>query len=98
MPDLDAAWLSRVQFAFTIGFHILFPTLTIGLGGFLVLLGGLWLKTPEIAPTRRFTFRHAGYHLRVGSLTPDGRDGRPGSAGRGRAVRPAGRAREDGAT
>jgi cytochrome bd ubiquinol oxidase subunit I len=39
--------LSRLQFAFTIAFHILFPTLTIGLGAFLVLIEGLWLKTGD---------------------------------------------------
>ncbi|MDO9127235.1 MAG: cytochrome ubiquinol oxidase subunit I, partial [Parvibaculum sp.] len=36
MPPIDAEILARLQFAFTIAFHILFPTLTIGLGGFLV--------------------------------------------------------------
>jgi cytochrome d ubiquinol oxidase subunit I len=45
--EFDAAILSRIQFAFTIGFHILFPTLTIGLGAFLVLVEGLWLATGD---------------------------------------------------
>ena len=45
--EFDAALFSRLQFAFTIGFHILFPTLTIGLGGFLVLVEALWLKTGD---------------------------------------------------
>lgn len=40
---LDLAILSRVQFAFTIGFHIIWPTLTIGLGLFLFILESLWL-------------------------------------------------------
>ncbi|MGH6913254.1 MAG: cytochrome ubiquinol oxidase subunit I, partial [Geminicoccales bacterium] len=35
--------LSRIQFAFTIGFHILFPTLTIGLASFLAVLEARWL-------------------------------------------------------
>ena len=39
--EFDAVLLSRLQFAFTIAFHILFPTLTIGLGAFLVLIEGL---------------------------------------------------------
>jgi len=43
--DLDATTLARIQFGFTIGFHILFPTLTIGLGVFLVGVEALWLKT-----------------------------------------------------
>jgi cytochrome d ubiquinol oxidase subunit I len=43
--DLDATTLARIQFGFTIAFHILFPTLTIGLGVFLVGVEALWLKT-----------------------------------------------------
>ena len=35
---MDALWLSRLQFAFTIMFHYLFPPLTIGLGAMLVTL------------------------------------------------------------
>lgn len=37
--------LSRIQFGFTIGFHILFPTLNLGLALFLVIMEGFWLKT-----------------------------------------------------
>lgn len=44
---LDLAILSRLQFAFTIGFHILWPTLTIGLGLFILILETLWLKTQD---------------------------------------------------
>lgn len=43
--DLDLVFLSRVQFALTIMFHYLFPPLTIGLGGLLVMLEGMYLKT-----------------------------------------------------
>ncbi|OYX35109.1 MAG: cytochrome ubiquinol oxidase subunit I [Caulobacterales bacterium 32-69-10] len=43
--DLDALILSRLQFAFTIAFHILFPSFTIGLASFLAVLEGLWLAT-----------------------------------------------------
>ncbi len=45
--DVDPILLSRLQFAFTIAFHILFPTLTIGLACFLALVEGLWLKTRD---------------------------------------------------
>ena len=45
--DIDTVLLSRLQFAFTIAFHILFPTLTIGLACFLALVEGLWLKTKD---------------------------------------------------
>lgn len=44
---LSSVILSRIQFGFTIGFHILFPTLNIGLAIFICLLEGLWLKTKQ---------------------------------------------------
>lgn len=43
--DLDPLILSRIQFAFTISFHIIFPALTIGLSSWLTVLEGLWLIT-----------------------------------------------------
>jgi cytochrome d ubiquinol oxidase subunit I len=43
----DPTILSRLQFALTAMFHILWPVLTIGLALFLVLLEGLWLRTGE---------------------------------------------------
>ena len=45
--ELDPIILSRIQFAFTVTFHIIFPSLTIGLAAFLVVLEGLWLKTRD---------------------------------------------------
>ena len=45
--DVDTILLSRLQFAFTIAFHILFPTLTIGLACYLAVIEGLWLKTRD---------------------------------------------------
>lgn len=39
--------LARVQFAFTVSFHFLFPAFTIGLASYLAVLEGLWLKTGE---------------------------------------------------
>ncbi|MGQ0698499.1 MAG: cytochrome ubiquinol oxidase subunit I [Panacagrimonas sp.] len=42
---MDALMLSRIQFGFTIGFHILFPTLTIGLAWFLVFFESAWRRT-----------------------------------------------------
>lgn len=41
---MDALLLSRLQFAFTIGYHILFPTLTMGLALYLVYLEAQWLR------------------------------------------------------
>lgn len=43
--DFDALLLSRIQFAFTIAFHIIFPSFTIGLASYLAVLEGLWLTT-----------------------------------------------------
>ena len=42
---MDPVVLARLQFAFTIGFHILWPTFTIGLACFIALLSGLWWRT-----------------------------------------------------
>lgn len=42
---ISVEMLSRLQFAFTISFHILFPAFSIGLSIFLVVMEGLWLKT-----------------------------------------------------
>lgn len=43
--ELDAAILSRIQFAFTVSFHIIFPAVTIGLATAIAIWEGLWLKT-----------------------------------------------------
>ena len=42
---LDTITLSRLQFAFTIGYHILWPAYSIGIAGFIVLLNAIWLLT-----------------------------------------------------
>lgn len=51
MFGLDAFHLARIQFAFTVSFHIIFPAITIGLASYLAVLEGLWLKTKN--PTWR---------------------------------------------
>jgi cytochrome d ubiquinol oxidase subunit I len=45
MDAYDALTLARLQFAFTISFHIVFPAFTIGLASYLAVLEGLWLYT-----------------------------------------------------
>ena len=45
MNSLDPVLLARIQFAFTIAFHIIFPAFTIGLASWLAVVEGLWLKT-----------------------------------------------------
>ncbi|HEM8800474.1 TPA: cyanide-insensitive cytochrome bd quinol oxidase subunit I, partial [Klebsiella michiganensis] len=47
MFGLEAIDLARIQFAFTVSFHIIFPAITIGLASYLAVLEGLWLKTNE---------------------------------------------------
>ena len=39
---LAAVDLARMQFAFTVGFHIIFPAFSIGLASYLAVLDGLW--------------------------------------------------------
>lgn len=45
MLDLDPVLLARIQFAFTVSFHIIFPAFTIGLASWLAVLEWRWLKT-----------------------------------------------------
>jgi len=45
MFGLAALDLARIQFAFTMSFHILFPAITIGLASYLAVLEICWLKT-----------------------------------------------------
>jgi cytochrome d ubiquinol oxidase subunit I len=45
MADLDMVLLARIQFAFTIAFHIIFPSFTIGLASYLAMIEALWLRT-----------------------------------------------------
>ncbi len=53
---LDPVFLARLQFAFTLGFHIVFPAFTIGLASYLAVLEGLWLLTGR--ETYMQVFRH----------------------------------------
>jgi cytochrome bd ubiquinol oxidase subunit I len=43
--EFDALTLARLQFAFTVSFHIIFPAFTIGIASYLAVLEGLWLTT-----------------------------------------------------
>src|ERR1700754_1811553 len=48
MFGFTALELSRIQFGFTISFHIIFPAITIGLASYLAVLEGLWLWKKEV--------------------------------------------------
>ena len=45
--DFDPVLLARLQFAFTITFHIIFPSFTIGLSAYIATLGVMWLRNGE---------------------------------------------------
>ncbi len=61
---MDALFLSRLQFALTIGFHYIYPPITIGLGVILVVMEALFLKT------RREIYRNmTRYWVRIFGLT-----------------------------
>ncbi len=55
MEDL-AVNLARAQFAFTMSFHIIFPSFSIGLASYLMVLEGLWLKTNKPVYLRLFKY------------------------------------------
>jgi len=45
--DFDPVVLARLQFAFTVTFHIIFPSFTIGLSAYIATLGVLWARRRE---------------------------------------------------
>lgn len=53
---LDPVFLARLQFAFTVSFHIVFPAFTIGLASYLAVLEGLWLLTKREVYRQVFRF------------------------------------------
>src|ERR1700694_6282898 len=58
--DLDPVLLARLQFAFTISFHIIFPSFTIGLSAYIATLEVLWLRTG-----RQHFSRLAGFWTKI---------------------------------
>ena len=54
--DLDPLLLSRIQFAFVIAFHIIFPAFTIGLAAWLATIEGMRLATGDPVYRRVFDF------------------------------------------
>ncbi|WP_018389801.1 cytochrome ubiquinol oxidase subunit I [Ancylobacter sp. FA202] len=43
--EFDPTFLARIQFAFTVSFHIIFPSFTIGLAAYIATLELLWIGT-----------------------------------------------------
>src|ERR1700742_4236232 len=54
--EVTALLLSRLQFAFTISFHIIFPSFSIGLAAWLTILGALHMATGRLAYRLVFEF------------------------------------------
>jgi cytochrome bd ubiquinol oxidase subunit I len=52
----DALILARLQFAFTISAHIIFPAISIGLANYCAVLEGLWLRTGKVVYRELFFF------------------------------------------
>ncbi len=53
---VDAVLLARIQFAFTVAFHFIFPAFSIGLASYLAVLNGVYLYTKDEAYLRLFNF------------------------------------------
>ncbi len=68
---MDVEILSRIQFAFTVAFHYIYPPISIGLGLQLVLMQAFWLKTrkPIYHNMARFWTRVFGLSFAVGVAT-----------------------------
>lgn len=52
----DALDLARMQFAFTVSFHIVFPAFSIGLASYLAVLEAQWLRTRDAVYLRLFHY------------------------------------------
>jgi cytochrome d ubiquinol oxidase subunit I len=68
---LDPSVLARIQFAFTVSFHIIFPTMSIGLASFLAVIEALWLKTknPTYLQIYRFWLNIFAMGFGIGVVT-----------------------------
>ncbi|MCG7628901.1 cytochrome ubiquinol oxidase subunit I [Epibacterium sp. MM17-32] len=56
LDGISAETLARVQFAFTVSFHIIFPAFSIGLASFLAVLNALWLRTRDTTYLTLFNY------------------------------------------
>src|SRR6516225_8618318 len=63
MPSFDPVFLSRIQFAWVIGWHILLPAFTIGMASYIAILEGMHLVTG-----RSVYLRISMYWIRIFSV------------------------------
>lgn len=68
---MDVEILSRIQFAFTIAFHYIYPPMSIGLGLLLVIMEGMYLRTGDKRYERmtRFWIRIFALIFGIGTAT-----------------------------
>src|SRR6202167_5462205 len=64
--DMTALLLSRIQFASTISFHIIFPAFTVGLAAWLCVLEGMSMATGKPIYRRLFEFWRAIFAVAFG--------------------------------
>lgn len=71
MLGFTALELARIQFGFTISFHIVFPAITIGLASYLAVLEGLWLwrKDPVYRDLYHFWSRIFAVNFAMGVVS-----------------------------
>ena len=71
MAPMSTLFLARLQFAFTISFHYIYPPMSIGLGLILVIMEGLYLRTnnPLYHQMTRFWVRIFGLIFAIGVAT-----------------------------
>jgi cytochrome d ubiquinol oxidase subunit I len=53
---MSAELLARIQFAFTVSFHFIFPAFSIGLASYLAVLNALWLRSGDRAYLQLFDY------------------------------------------
>ena len=68
---MDTLTLDRLQFAFTVTYHYLFPQLTMGLGLLIVVLKSLalWKKREDFSAAARFWAKIFGINFALGVVT-----------------------------
>lgn len=68
---MDPVFLARIQFALTVGFHYIFPPISIGLGLILVIMEGMYIKTknPLYAQMTKFWVKIFGLVFAIGVAT-----------------------------
>ena len=66
MFEMSAELLARIQFAFTVSFHFIFPAFSIGLAAYLATLEALWLIRKDPVYMRLFDYWKVTFALTFG--------------------------------